>query len=523
MDPEPRRTGRSRIPGSWSGIASSALAKRASEGLQGSQGHGGRSGGHGGQTAERCVRRRLRLHDPAALPRSRSCPRACAFSTPTTPISFWNCCPGPRDRDGLPDSIRFWKTRIEETDPDSTFAVGLIYGPSGCGKSSLVKAGLLPRLAPRHAVYVEATAGGNRSCGCSTACENAARSLPMSTLGRAAGGPCAAGQWIPAGKKVLIVLDQFEQWLHANEGRAEHANWCKPCGSATAAACSASCWCEMISGWPRAASCGNLEVRTASKGRTWRGRSLRPTHAAKVLAAFGGPTADCPEGTSSIQRNRMVPGSAVEGLAQDGKIICVRLALFADMLKGKPWTTATLSQVGGTEGLGVTFLEETFSASTAPAAHRYHQKAAQAVLRALLPEAGSDIKGSRQSYEALLASSGYAQRPGEFSDLIQILDSEIRLITPTVPASEDLNIHATDGSPTARDGLAEPDAQTKKYYQLTHDYLVPSLRDWLTHKQRETRQQGEQNSSWQSGPQCGTRSPRTGTCLRSLSLPISAR
>src|SRR6185503_8536175 len=27
----------------------------------------------------------------------------------------------------------------------------------------------------------------------------------------------------------------------------------------------------------------------------------------------------------------------------------------------------------------------------------------------------------------------------------------------------------------------------EKYYQLTHDFLVPSLRDWLTRKQRETR------------------------------------
>ena len=165
----------------------------------------------------------------------------------------------------------------------------------------------------------------------------------------------------------------------------------------------------------------------------------------------------------------------------------MRLALFADMLKGKPWTTATLSQVGGTEGLGVTFLEETFSASTAPAAHRYHQKAAQAVLKALLPEAGSDIKGSRQSYEALLEASGYAQRPNEFGDLIQILDSEIRLITPTVPAGEDVDVHAQDGSPRATEALAEPAAQQEKYYQLTHDYLVPSLRDWLTRKQKETR------------------------------------
>src|SRR5262249_39424002 len=73
---------------------------------------------------------------------------------------FLELLPGPRDREGLPDSIRFWKTRIEETDPDQTFTVGLIYGPSGCGKSSLVKAGLLPRLSEDVApVYVEATEG----------------------------------------------------------------------------------------------------------------------------------------------------------------------------------------------------------------------------------------------------------------------------------------------------------------------------------------------------------------------------
>src|SRR5262249_41514987 len=72
---------------------------------------------------------------------------------------FLELLPGPRDRGGLPESIRFWKTRIESTDADSTFAVGLLYGPSGCGKSSLVKAGLLPRLANHVApVYVEATA-----------------------------------------------------------------------------------------------------------------------------------------------------------------------------------------------------------------------------------------------------------------------------------------------------------------------------------------------------------------------------
>src|SRR6185369_2732041 len=72
---------------------------------------------------------------------------------------FLELLPGPRDRDGLPEAIRFWKSRIEETTPDRAFAVGLMYGPSGCGKSSLVKAGLLPRLASTVTiVYVEATA-----------------------------------------------------------------------------------------------------------------------------------------------------------------------------------------------------------------------------------------------------------------------------------------------------------------------------------------------------------------------------
>ena len=70
---------------------------------------------------------------------------------------FLQLLPGARDKNGLPESIRFWKHRIETTD-EPTFTVGVIYGPSGCGKSSLVKAGLLPRLSEKViSVYIEAT------------------------------------------------------------------------------------------------------------------------------------------------------------------------------------------------------------------------------------------------------------------------------------------------------------------------------------------------------------------------------
>lgn len=121
---------------------------------------------------------------------------------------------------------------------------------------------------------------------------------------------------------------------------------------------------------------------------------------------------------------------AVTGLAQEGKVICVRLALCAEMMKGKPWTPASLKAVGGTEGLGMTFLEETFGARTAPPEHRVHEKAARAVLKSLLPEHGTEIRGSMRSAEQLQEASAYSQRSSEFAELLAILDGELRLVTP---------------------------------------------------------------------------------------------
>ncbi|MBL8856325.1 MAG: serine/threonine-protein kinase, partial [Planctomycetaceae bacterium] len=72
---------------------------------------------------------------------------------------FLHLVPGPRDRDGFPESIRFWRNWVRDNDPVHN-SVGLLYGPSGSGKSSFVKAGLLPNL-PNDVVtvYVEATHG----------------------------------------------------------------------------------------------------------------------------------------------------------------------------------------------------------------------------------------------------------------------------------------------------------------------------------------------------------------------------
>jgi serine/threonine protein kinase/formylglycine-generating enzyme required for sulfatase activity len=387
---------------------------------------------------------------------------------------FLELLPGPRDRDGLPDSIRFWKRRIEAKDPDETFRVGLLYGPSGCGKSSLVKAGLLPRLGGDVlAVYVEATTGGTEARllnSLGRQCPNLADNLGLvETLTCLRRGRGVSGE-----RKVLLVLDQFEQWLHANGGRQE----------TELVRALRQCDGEHLQGlvmvrddfWMATTSfMRELEIPLLDGQNSAAVELFQPRHARKVLAAYGRAFGALPDDALSAEQENFLK-QAVEELSQDGKIIPVRLSLFAEMVKGKSWTPAILKEVGGTRGIGVTFLEETFAAATAPPEHRLHQKAARAVLQALLPEPGTALKGEMKSHQELLETSDYGRQPKEFDDLVRILDTELRLVTPT----EREGRPATDLEPATC-------APSGKYYQLTHDYLVPSLRDWLTRKQKETR------------------------------------
>jgi formylglycine-generating enzyme required for sulfatase activity len=354
--------------------------------------------------------------------------------------------------------------------------VGLIYGPSGSGKSSLVKAGLLPRLSDAViAVYVEAAAQATE-----TRLLNALRkrlpALPVQPGLKETLAALRRGQGIPGGKRVLIVLDQFEQWLHSrrDEENARLVQALRQCDGARL-----QCIVMVRDDFWLAVSrfVRDLEVDLVP------GRNIALVdlfdldHARTVLAAFGRAFGKLPEKAHEMSKEqREFLSQAVSGLSQGNRVVCVRLAIFAEMMKGRPWTPATLKEVGGTEGVGVTFLEETFCAATANPRHRMHQHAARAVLKALLPESGSDIKGSLRPHAELLAASGYASRPAEFDDLVRILDGDLRLITPTDP-------EGAEGSPQAQ-GLQPAGL---KYYQLTHDYLVPSLRDWLTRKQKETR------------------------------------
>lgn len=411
---------------------------------------------------------------------------------------FLALLPGPRDRNGLPDSLRFWKSRIEVTESNDTFAVGLIYGPSGCGKSSLVKAGLLPRLDQSvTVVYIEATDDEierRLSLGLRKKCPGLPTSVSLAELLSS----IRQGQQLPTGGKLLLVIDQFEQWLHArhNDFSGELLDALRQCDGGRVQAIVLVRDDFFI---PVSRFFQDLEIPQLQGSNFAVVDLFDPRHARKVLMEFGRAYGCLPEdfATLTTEQNRFLD-DAVNALSQDGKVISVRLALFAEMVRGKPWVPATLATSGGLTGVGVAFLEETFSASTAPPRHRLHQQAARRVLRALLPEQGTDIKGHMRS-AAELRDAAQCSRDEDFVELLRILDAETRLVTPTDPEGlqleEERDCVTTNLDPAAR------------YYLLTHDYLVPSLRDWLTSKQKETRRGraelklDERAALWNSKPE----------------------
>lgn len=412
---------------------------------------------------------------------------------------FLDLLPGPRDREGLPESIRFWKSRIESNDQVNSFAVGLIYGPSGCGKSSFVKAGLLPRLQKSvFWIYVEST-GEETELRLRQRLQKCFPELPGDLSLPEAMSAIRRGKYGPLNGKVLIVIDQFEQWLHATrtDQNSELINALRQCDG------------ERLQAIVMARDDFWMPVTRFVReldSRFWDGQnsgtldlfSLR--HAESVLAAFGRAYGTLPEKSADLtQEQQAFLTQSVQSLAEDGKVICVRLALFADMMKSKPWTPLSLREIGGANGVGIAFLEDVFGSAGAPPENRFHQVAVRQVLSALLPKSGTNIKGTMRSYVELQEAAGYLNRPNEFRELIRILDSEVRLITPTDPDA------VVGMDPLASDPVGGK--YSLKYYQLSHDYLVPPLRSWLTSKQQETRKGqaelrlAERSAIWNAKPE----------------------
>jgi len=382
---------------------------------------------------------------------------------------FPGLLPGPFNRNGLPESIRFWKGRIEASDQDP-LQIGLLYGPSGCGKSSFIKAGLIPHLAPFvQAVRVEATAA-DTEVRLIKALRSRYHDIPTELTLPEVFHSLREGLWTGSSDRILIVIDQFEQWLHNRSAypHTELVEALRHCDGQRL-----QCLLTVRDDFWLATSrfLKALEVDLVEGKNAALVDLFDRPHAEKVLRRYGRGYGRLEEKLTKQQEDFVA--AAVQELSEEDRVICVRLSLFAEMFKDKPWTPAALKKVGGISGVGVAFLEETFSSRAARPEYRLHEQAARNILAALLPNSSVDIRGNMRSRNDLLYESGYANRPNAFDDVIRILDNDLRLITPTDPEG-------------IRSNLETDPASSKDYYQLTHDYLVGPLRIWLNQKQRES-------------------------------------
>ena len=98
-----------------------------------------------------------------------------------------------------------------------------------------------------------------------------------------------------------------------------------------------------------------------------------------------------------------------------------------------------------------------------------------------MSDPGTDLRQAQCSRQELLECSGYASEPDQFHDLLRLLDTELRLIGPAE---------------------SEGDAEEGESFRLTHDYLVPALRQWLAEEKHATRRGraelrlAERNAAW---------------------------
>lgn len=384
---------------------------------------------------------------------------------------FLQLLPGPRDRDGLPRSIRFWKERLEARGASDPFAVGVIQGPSGSGKSSLVKAGVLPSLNDDVlAVYCEIppTAAEQRIV---DRLHQVCPGLPVQkNLAEYISTLREAGGW--HGRKVVLVLDQFEQWLNPDhEDNLALVRALRQCDGDGIQAL-------LLVRDDFAGSLHRffqqLEIPITEGSNAAFIDLFDKAHAQKVLTLFGEAYGRFGDGSGNDDRQQRdaamaFVAAAVDELAEDHRVICVRLTILAEMVQGRPWTLETLNDFGGTEGIGVSYLREKFDSSHAPAEHRALAADIRKVLGELLPAYGVNIANRLRSRQELaeLCSLTHAT----LDRILAILDREVRLITPAE------NLWGRDD---------EAGAEPQSRYRLTHDYLVPAVRAWLQLEQDKT-------------------------------------
>ncbi|MCG8599064.1 MAG: SUMF1/EgtB/PvdO family nonheme iron enzyme, partial [Verrucomicrobiales bacterium] len=377
---------------------------------------------------------------------------------------FLDLLPGPEGENGLPASVSLWKSRIESAAGEKSFRLALLFGPSGSGKSSFLRSGLLPQLSSSVIpVFVEASTDTEFSL-----IEALRHRFPrledetdlVSLLKR-----ILAGEGVPVGGRLLIVVDQFEQHLHRVD----------PESDALSAAF------EVIDGervkvllsvrddfWISATQFFSGLSIDLDTGRNAGAVDLfDKKHARDVLIRFGRGINSLPAFPAELERaQKRFVRTVIREIAVDGRVSPVQLSLIVEKFRDRPWEVAEWDRVGGISGIGVSYVKSCFEKHFSDEQRPVMVEASHRIFRELIPEDASKIKGesrSRSELRELVSSLGVVV---EFDQLIYLLVRTFRLLSPSQAIGKTEEGH----------------------YNLSHDYLVPVLRNWIDEEKQRTKQ-----------------------------------
>ena len=367
-EPRPPRQIDGTIPGELERICLKAMAKRASERYTTARDLADdlrhfleTASWTGGPTAELPLvvaaaapspRRRRRTR---ARGRSGSCPRDCGSFDEHDADFFLELLPGPRDRDGLPDGPAILEDANRDDRP----------GPGVPRRADLRPVGLRQVVDGQGRAAAPARSAGLRDL---------RRGGRRGDRGR---GCCAgsAGVPRPAGRRRAGRRRWRSSGAATGCPRAGRCSWSSTSSSNGSSPGATSGETELVAALRQCdgehvqASClvrddfwmaatpvheGPGNRPGAASGTSAAVDLFDPRHARKVLAAFGRAYGALPPRSGELSATRRRSSTRRSpGSPRTARIVPVRLALFAEMVKGRPWTPATLRDVGGMDGVGV--------------------------------------------------------------------------------------------------------------------------------------------------------------------------
>jgi len=393
---------------------------------------------------------------------------------------FLGLLPGPTDRLGIPESIRFWTSRLGVIDQVDDIPVGVIYGPSGSGKSSFVRAGLIPKLSENVIdLYIDCTtehlenyiSDQLRRVFCEIpADEKLSRTLRL----------IRNGNYMRPGDKLLIVLDQFEQWL-TNTRNLEEADLTEALRQ-----CASDRIQSLILIRDEFWLSTSQYLRFLGQ-RIEEHRNAMPLplfdvrHARSVLKAIGRAYGLLPKETKTLTKPQIqFISEAVDSIADRERVICVHLTVFAEATKNSVWDVKHLRAKGGLDGIGRDYVTGIFTNPETPAFIKRHSQEAWGILKQLLPVSSTKLKGVGVARQALFRDSEVPMTQSCFDGLMKFLEFDCNLVS---------QIEEDADADTDTEKEKEPlkiDSKQDSKYGLTHDFLVKPIREWGEAKQNET-------------------------------------